>query len=607
MDNVINILQDILHGIGSFLGGLFGEAGDLARITDDSGLLYTAVARWVFIFLAIFILLKSILSLLRSKNPSEVWAYLHLSTSEGETIDNLPITHWENVIGRSSNCDLSIDDPAVSRNHGTLTRDDQGTWSYTDLGSKNGANINGRKIKKGRTAELKPGDELSVGMTQCTLFPISLEERRNNIQMRKMDTILLSPWPSLIALTVFQFMTLLQLKIGLGKEFNSSIPLAFFGICVLMWAYVIMLRSMRRKGFEMETIAFFLSTLSLAVTATCYPKAVFKQFLAVAIGVAVFIFMCAYLRNLKRAKAIRTAMYIGAAVLLLFNLVFGTEKYGAANWVSIAGLSIQPSEIVKLAYIWVGAATLNELFEKKNSLIFTLFSGFCFCCLALMGDFGTAIIFFVTYLVISFLRSGDFTKLILLVGAAFAGGLIILKFKAYIAERFEVWGHVWDYAEGLGYQQTRTMTAAASGGMVGVGAGNGWLNQVGASDTDLVFGLLIEEWGLIVALLAVLSIITLSIFAVRSIWAGRSTFYTIGACSAMSIYLFQTILNVFGSVDLFPLTGVTFPFVSNGGTSMIASWGLLAFLKAADTRQNASIAISLSEKGLKVEKGDDEL
>ena len=73
------------------------------------------------------------------------------------------------------------------------------------------------------------------------------------------------------------------------------------------------------------------------------------------------------------------------------------------------------------------------------------------------------------------------------------------------------------------------------------------------------------------------------------------------------MYLFQTILNVFGSVDLFPLTGVTFPFVSNGGTSMIASWGLLAFLKAADTRQNASIAISLSEKGLKLEKGDDEL
>lgn len=112
-------------------------------------------------------------------------------------------------------------------------------------------------------------------------------------------------------------------------------------------------------------------------------------------------------------------------------------------------------------------------------------------------------------------------------------------------------------------------------------------------------------WGLIIALMAVLAIITLSIFAFRSIWAGRSTYYTIAACSAMSIFLFQTVLNVFGSVDLLPLTGVTFPFVSSGGTAMIASWGLLAFLKAADTRQNASIAVSLSDRGLTSEGGDD--
>ena len=154
-------------------------------------------------------------------------------------------------------------------------------------------------------------------------------------------------------------------------------------------------------------------------------------------------------------------------------------------------------------------------------------------------------------------------------------------------------------------QQTRTMTASASGGFVGVGAGNGWLKEVGASETDLVFGFLTEEWGLIIAILAVLSILTLSIFAVRSIYAGRSTYYTIAACSAMSLFLFQTILNVFGAVDLFPLTGVTFPFVSSGGSSMIASWGMLAFLKAADTRQNASFAISLSEKGLKF-RGEEE-
>ena len=373
-----------------------------------------------------------------------------------------------------------------------------------------------------------------------------------------------------------------------------------------MWIYVIALRSMKRKGFEMETIAFFLSTLSLAVTASKYPEAVFKQFAAVILGLMLFIMMCAYLRDLDRAKSIRKYMYIGAAALLIFNLAFSTTKYGAANWVQLGGVSFQPSEIVKLAFIWVGAASMDELFDRKDSLKFMGFSVFCFGCLAIMGDFGTAIIFFVTFLVISFLRSGDVTKLMLIIGVAAIGGLLVLKFKSYIADRFDVWGHVWEFADAEGYQQTRTMSAAASGGLIGVGAGKGWLSSVAAADTDLVFGMLIEEWGLIIAILAVLSIITLSIFAVRSIWAGRSTFYTIAACSAMSLFLFQTILNVFGSVDLFPLTGVTFPFVSNGGTSMVASWGMLSFLKAADTRQNASIAIRL-DKDKTAQEGDEAL
>lgn len=600
METVMNFLHNFFSSVMSFFSGLTAGITGIFSAEDSAGLLYTAAVRWMFIFLAVFILLKSILSLLRSKNPSEVWAYLHLSSGE-----NIPITHWENVIGRAKSCDIQVNDPAVSRNHGTLSRNNGGQWIYEDLGSKNGALLNGKKVEKDVPAEIRPGDNLHIGATECTLFPVSLEERRNNIQLRKMDTVLLSPWPSLVALTLFQLLTLVQLHFALGDRYVSSITFAFCGICALMWIYVIFLRSMKRKGFEMETIAFFLSTLSLAVTASKYPDAVFKQFAAAALGLALFVFMCAYLRNLDRAKAIRSLMYIAAALLLIINLLFATSKFGASNWVQIGGISFQPSEIVKLAFIWVGAASLDELFEKKNSLIFTIFSGFCFCCLALMGDFGTAIIFFVTFLVISFLRSGDFTKLILILGVAFAGGLMVLKFKSYIAERFSVWGHVWEFADSTGFQQTRTMSAAASGGLVGVGAGKGWLSSVGAADTDLVFGMLIEEWGLIIAVLAVLSVITLSIFAVRSIWAGRSTFYTIAACSAMSMFLFQTILNVFGSVDLFPLTGVTFPFVSNGGTSMIASWGLLAFLKAADTRQNASIAISLSEKGFRIEGGDE--
>lgn len=105
-------------------------------------------------------------------------------------------------------------------------------------------------------------------------------------------------------------MTVVQLSFALGDDYVSSITVAFLGLCALMWGYVILLRSMRRKGFEMETIAFFLSTLSLAVTASALPGEVFKQFVAVALGVVLFFFMCAYLRDLNRTRAIQKLIYM---------------------------------------------------------------------------------------------------------------------------------------------------------------------------------------------------------------------------------------------------------------------------------------------------------
>ena len=121
-----------------------------------------------------------------------------------------------------------------------------------------------------------------------------------------------------------------------------------------------------------------------------------------------------------------------------------------------------------------------------------------------------------------------------------------------------------------------------------MGAGEGWLHRVPAADTDLVFGMLCEEWGLIVAFFAVGAIVALAFFTVRACRAARSSFDCLAACAAGALAMGW---GRGGVVDLLPLTGVTFPFVSNGGSAMMSAWGLLAFLKAADTRENASFAI----------------
>ncbi len=582
-------LQEVVIGIGEVVSNIADTLVEFVNAGYDPDMFYTAAARWVFIFLAAFILLKAIFSLLNSMSPAEVWAYLHI---EGAKRQNVPITHWENAIGRAKSCDIVVDNMSVSRNHGTLNRDDKGEWTYMDLGSKNGARVNGTRVEPFEPVPVRAGDEIMLGGVACTVFPVSIEERMNNVQIRTEDTQLLSPWASFIALTIFQVMTMVQLILGMSERYEHSITVVFTGMIILMWVYFLALRAMKRKGFEMETIAFFLSTLSLAVVATAIPGKIYTQFISIVLGVIIFFMICTYIRDLDRVRDTKKYVYAAAVVLLLFNLAFSVTKFGASNWIAVGGISLQPSEIIKIAFVGLGAATMNELFRRMNSIVFTVFSVFCFGCLALMGDFGTAVIFFVTFLVISFLREGDFTKLILVLGVAFVGGLMVLRFKSYVAARFETWGHIWEFADTTGYQQTRMLTAASSGGLVGLGAGEGWFGRtVSASQTDFVFGLVTEEWGLIISVLCVLSIITLAIFAYRYIWAGRSTYYTIAACAAASIFLFQTILNVLGSCDLIPLTGVTFPFLSAGGSSMIAAWGLLAFLKGADTRQDASIAV----------------
>ena len=550
---------------------------------------FTTLVRFLFPILALMILIRTIHSLLTVPCLPEVWAYLTLPNGAQE-----PLTHWENILGRGGNSDVILNYPVVSRQHAALIRREDDTWTAYDLGSKGGVTVNGRAVEK--SAPVQYGDVIGLGGVETVLLPLSPEEKAQRRQRRRAYRPV-SPWLGLILLTVFQVLTAVQLTISEGENATAVIPLTFLLLTGVMWLYFLVLRACRQVGFEMETIAFFLSTLSLAVTASSNTGALLKQFLCVAMGLAGFLVLGIFLRDLDRAKKIRWLMAGAAMALAAVTLLPGVPtQYGAANWLTIAGVSVQPSELAKICYIFAGAATLERLFHKRNLGLFILLTGVCLGCLALMSDFGTAAIFFVTFLVIAYLRSGDWATLALICGGGVFAVLTVLSLKPYILRRFATWGHAWQNAStGSGYQQTRTMASAASGGLVGVGPGEGWLHNVAAGDTDLVFGMLCEEWGLIIALLSVACIAALAVFAVRSCRAGRSSFYTIAACAATSLLVFQTTLNVLGSVDILPLTGVTFPFVSNGGSSMLSAWGLLAFLKAADTRSNASFAIQLQK------------
>ena len=318
-------------------------------------------------------------------------------------------------------------------------------------------------------------------------------------------------------------------------------------------------------------------------------KQAIVQLISATVGIILFEFLIKFMEDPDRVGKWSKYIYIASLGLLAINLIFGRTQYGAANWISIGGISVQPSEVVKVGFIFVGAAGLDQLQTKKNLFGFLIFSALCVGALALMGDFGTALIFFITYLLISFMRSGDFKTLFVAVGAAVFASVIVLRFKPYIMDRFSAWGHVFEepYVWDTGFQQARTLIYCASGGLFGVGLGNGFCKNLFASESDIVIGILCEELGIIVALVLAISIGALVFYARAITTRSRSTFYSISACCAAGLLVIQLSLNIFGATDILPLTGVTFPFISAGGSSMISCWGLMAFIKAADERTYA--------------------
>lgn len=558
----------------------------------DSMVTYViSAARYILPVLALWVIFRCLRSMLREKYEPEVWGYV----LDGGGDKVYPLYHWENLLGRARSADVSLEDKTVSRVHGVLIRDDDGMWRLYDTFSRGGAWVNGKNAA-GNGAPVRSGDTIKLSGKELVFEDISAAKRAQLEAGRTPAGRNVGPGLTLFGLTVFQAFLLLEHTVTASAEYAASIILGFLALILIEWFCYFAMRSVRRNGFEVEILAFFLTTLGLSVVASSAPAEMFKQVVLIIAGVVMFFIMGWWLRDLGRTKKIRLAVAVLALLFLVLNLAVSKVTNGSKNWINIGGFSLQPSELVKVAYIYVGAATLDRLFRTRNLIVFIAFSAICVVALALMGDFGTALIFFATFLVISFMRSGSIATVALAVTGAGLAGFLVLSIKPYIAQRFATWGHAWDDVYGAGYQQTRAMSAAASGGLFGKGAGAGWLKGVVAANTDMVYGVLCEELGLIMALCAILAILVLAFFAVRSAAHGRSSYYVIAACAAVSMMMVQLGLNVFGSMDILPFTGVTFPFVSKGGTSLLSCWMLLAFIKAADTRKGASFVVKSPEK-----------
>ncbi len=392
----------------------------------------------------------------------------------------------------------------------------------------------------------------------------------------------------LLLMTAFQIFCAIQILTNGGEDIVKGTIIAVFALYITVeWTYFIVFAGfLRRKSFEVELIAFFLSGIGLALTTSVYPNKAYTQLIAILLGIGVFIVLLWILSDIDRVVKLRMPVAVLSIAALVFTLIFAKNINGARNWIIIGDglLSIQTSEIVKVAFVFVGAATLETLQSTKLLTKYIIFAITCVGLLFIMKDFGTALIFFFAFVIIAFLRSGDIKTIFLICAGALIGGIGVLTFKPYVANRFNSYRHIWEFADTKGYQQVRLLIYSVSGGLFGLGLGNGKLRGIYASTEDLAFGMVCEEFGIIIAFTVLLTFVALVVYSIRYSVASRSSFYSIAACAASALLLFQTALHVFGATDLLPWTGVTLPFISRGGSSMMCCWGLVALIKAIDVK-----------------------
>lgn len=542
-----------------------------------------ALTRYLAPALSALILLRCALPLLSFRREPEVWGWL--IRSDGT---RCALKHWENVIGRDSHSDIVLDQSDVARSHCVLTRYDDGSWTVSNASRRGGVAINGQAVLM---QELHAGDTLTIGQTQLTFEPIAPEQARVLFSRRPRGSGVAQSMIGLLLLTLLQMLAFLNFTIGSQQSAAEPYLLGFGALAVSQWALFVFYLLIRRPAFEVETIAFFLCTIGMAVICSVDPQEVGKQLIAMLLGLLTFLLVGWSLRDLERAKVIRYLAAVGGVALLAITLLFGTEYHGAKNWLVFGGHSFQPSELAKVCFVYVGASTLDRLMDRRNLILFITYTLMLCGLLALMNDFGTALIFFFAFLLIAYMRSGSVGTVALACTALGFAGVIGVKLAPHALRRFSTWRHIWEDPFGAGYQQTRALICIASGGLFGLGIGNGRMKHIFAADSDMVFATICEEWGLIMGIVCILAVIVLALFSVRCSFVTRSSMYAIASCTAAGILVVQTIFNALGTVDILPLTGVNFPFVSNGGSGMMGAWGLLAFIKAADTRRKGSFAV----------------
>jgi cell division protein FtsW (lipid II flippase) len=340
-------------------------------------------------------------------------------------------------------------------------------------------------------------------------------------------------------------------------------------------------------------MANFLCAVGILTLYRMDPERGMNQIVMYALGLGVMLLGILYIRFWQRLKATVPLVAVAAVVLMAMPVFFGRERNGAKAWIALFGVSFQPSEIAKLAHLVV----LAFLLSRRRVMMAMIFAGACLVLLMLQKDLGTALIYYGITLILIFSATGSLTVLGLGTAGAAAGAVLGYSMFSHVKRRVAIWVDPWVDHRGSGYQIVQSLIAMANGGLWGTGLGLGNANVIPEYSTDFIFSVILNEFGVLFGLCVIAVYALIFIRGVSIAMRSRTKFHTLLALGCASFIALQAFVIIGGNIKLIPLTGVTLPLVSYGGTSLISSLGIMGLLQGVasvnqeDIKEDQMIAL----------------
>ncbi len=360
-------------------------------------------------------------------------------------------------------------------------------------------------------------------------------------------------------------------------------------VIVLIFAqYYLIPHFLGRVDKPLMIVTNMLAVIGLVVLYRLEMNVGIKQFMWYFIGLISMVAAIIIVMKIENPESGQWFFIGGGIGLLLISILFGSVVGGSQSWVQLEtlGVNFQPSEFVKVALVLAIASVFRE---KRRQLAYAPAYAFVIVSiiiLVLIKDLGAALLYFFVFMVMLYAATGSKFLTFAGIGAFSAASIVAYQLFNHVRVRVEVWINPWATADTGGYQIIHGLIAIVSGGVFGSGLGLGSPRYVPAYTTDYVFSSICEEMGIAMGFLVIGLFILLMLRGINIAKNAENSFFSLLALGSTAMIAFQTIIILGGVIKMIPLTGITLPLVSYGGSSMIVTMIFIGILQAIAIRNS---------------------